>query len=402
MIQDPAFWLILFVSVAAYWMLPKLLRDWFLATVSFAYVAFLDPMTASVLVVWVLLFFYLAPRTVAAAKYKSWILPSLILAILAYLAYYKYLPQIAAFASAQAATGSLVVPLGISYFTFKLIHYAVEVVRGNIRDHSLGRFFCYIFLFPIFTAGPIERFDHFLANREKTWKLQSTVEGVTRIVHGLIKIFVVANLLRLPELNSGIIGTGDLISRLSGLDTYQVWIFVALAYLYAYVDFSAYSDIAIGASRLFGFRIMENFRFPIIAMNISDFWRRWHMTLAAWCQAYVYVPTIGLTRKPYVAIFCTFIVMGLWHGGSWNWLGWGLYHAAGVSIFTAWGRVKRKRGWTAMNDSALRYAGIPVTFAFVSGSYAFSSTAGHGAWPAIQILAKLFGINLAVLASYTG
>ena len=97
----------------------------------------------------------------------------MILVILGYLVYHKYIPQLGVFFSAQASAGTVVVPLGISYFTFKLIHYAVEVARGNITDRSLQRFFCYIFLFPIFTAGPIERFDHFLANRDETWQLQS-------------------------------------------------------------------------------------------------------------------------------------------------------------------------------------------------------------------------------------
>jgi alginate O-acetyltransferase complex protein AlgI len=263
----------------------------------------------------------------------------------------------------------------------------------------LQRFFCYIFLYPIFSAGPIERFDHFLANRDETWQLQSMVEGITRIVQGLIKMFVVGQLLIAQTLQPLVTGGNtatvqDLISQLNSLAVYEVWGYLGLAFLYAYMDFSAYSDIAIGASRLYGFRIMENFNFPIAARNISDFWRRWHMTLAGWCQSYVYLPMIGLTRRPYVAVYCTFITMGLWHGGSSIWLLWGLYHATGVSLYLTWGRIKRSMGWHAVGRGPLRYAGIPITFAFVTGSYAFSTTAGWGGWTALRVFVKLLGINL--------
>ena len=394
MIQSPVFWSVLVVSAFFYWLLSPKLRHGFLAIVSYVYLASLEPVVVTVLIAWTLLFFYLAPHAIATGKTNRLIIPGLILAILSSLVYQKYIPQLSAFFSAQASARTPLIPLGISYFTFKLIHYAVEVGRGNITDRSLQRFFCYIFLFPIFTAGPIERFDHFLANRTETWHLQSTVDGVTRIVHGLIKMFVIAQLLQ-PTVFGGSVHTSeDLILHLGDLETYKVWGYLVLAFLYAYVDFSAYSDIAIGAGRLYGFRIMENFNFPIVAWNIAEFWRRWHMTLVGWCQAYVYLPMIGLTRRPYVAVYCTFIAIGLWHGGSLNWLLWGLYHATGVSIFLTWGRIKRNRGWHDLRSSSLRYAGIPITFAFVTGSYAFSSTADQGVWPALRLFVKLFGVNL--------
>jgi alginate O-acetyltransferase complex protein AlgI len=399
MIQNPIFWLLLVLSTLVYWLLPLKFRDGFLAIASYVYLASLEPVVVTVLIAWTLFFFYLTPHAVAAKQTSRLIVPALIIAILGYLVYYKYIRQLSAFFPMLALLKHPVVPLGISYFTFKLIHYAVEVTRSNITDRSLQRFFCYIFLYPIFSAGPIERFDHFLTNRDETWQLQSMVEGVTRIVQGLIKMFVIARLLIAqllqPWVSGGNVHTvGDLISQLRSLEAYEVWGYLALAFLYAYMDFSAYSDIAIGASRLYGFRIMENFNFPIAACNISDFWRRWHMTLAGWCQSYVYLPTIGLTRRPYMAVYCTFIAMGLWHGGVWNWLFWGLYHATGVSLYLTWGRIKRSRGWHAVGRGPLRYAGIPITFAFVTGSYAFSATAGQGGWTALRVFVKLLGINL--------
>ncbi|MHC4858487.1 MAG: MBOAT family O-acyltransferase [Planctomycetota bacterium] len=395
MIQSPIFWMVLAASVVGYWLLPRRIRDGFLAIVSFGYLASLEPVTVTVVVGWGLFFFYLAPHAIAARRAKRLVLPGLILAALSYLAYHKYVPQLAAMFSAMASAETPIVPLGISYFTFKLIHYAVEVARENITDRSLSRFFCYMFLYPIFTAGPIERFDHFLAEREESWQVRSMVEGVTRIAHGLIKLSLV-NLLLQPRYFSVPLPTAtDLLQNLSDLRTHEVWGFLFLAFMRAYLDFSAYSDIAIGASRLYGFRIMENFRFPILAPNIGEFWRRWHMTLVAWCRAYVYMPMIGLTRNPYVAVYCTFVAMGLWHGGSLNWLCWGLYHATGVSVFLTWGRIRRSRGWHFGTSGPFQYAGIPLTLIFVSGSYAFSSTAEHGLYPAVRVLAKMFGVDLA-------
>jgi alginate O-acetyltransferase complex protein AlgI len=162
------------------------------------------------------------------------------------------------------------------------------------------------------------------------------------------------------------------------------------------MDFSAYSDIAIGASRLFGIRIMENFDFPILAQNIANFWQRWHMTLGRWCQSYVYMPMIGLTRNPYIAVYCTWLAIGLWHAGSLNWVFWGLYHGTGVAIFVAWGRFKRRKKWFFLDKIViLRYMSIPVTFLFVSGSGSFTAIYGHGGvYDGFRILAKLIFINL--------
>lgn len=398
-LQSVTLWILLIGSTWIYWLLPRKFRDGFLALASYAYLVSLEPVVVTALVAWALGFFYLAPQAMAAKRPKRLILPALISAILLYLAYYKYVPRLGGWLAVLPLFENPVVPLGISYFTFKLIHYAVEVVRGNITDRSLSRFFCYIFLYPIFSAGPIERFDHFVANREDSWHLQSTVEGTTRIVQGLIKMFVIAQVfiadLLQPVFTFGhTAAISDVVSHLKFLTGFQLWGYLAASFLYAYMEFSAYSDIAIGAGRLYGFRIMENFNYPILACNITEFWRRWHMTLVAWCQSYVYLPAIGLTRRPYVAVYCTFLAMGLWHAGSWNWVLWGLYHATGVSFYLTWGRIKRRLGWQGLGKGRLRYAGIPLTFAFVTGSYAFSTTAGLGGWAGVRVFAKLAGFDL--------
>jgi alginate O-acetyltransferase complex protein AlgI len=400
MIQSATFWLVLFCSVLIFWNIPKKIRIGFLSFVSIGYLLSLDFWSVSALVVWTLAFYWLAPQTIGNGPWRKRLLLLLILLPLGYLAYFKYIPRLITAFSPNSLAESLLIPLGISYFTFKLIHYAIEVKRGNITDRSFQQFFCYIFLFSIFTAGPIERFDHFLSEQENKWRSDFVVEGLTRIIHGIIKKFFVSNVVLLYLLGHYASDTGPnvvlFLDTLSILPTYKVWGFLVLSYLYVYMDFSAYSDIAIGASRLFGIRIMENFDFPILAQNIANFWQRWHMTLGRWCQSYVYMPMIGLTRNPYIAVYCTWLAIGLWHAGSLNWVFWGLYHGTGVAIFVAWGRFKRRKKWFFLDKIViLRYMSIPVTFLFVSGSGSFTAIYGHGGvYDGFRILAKLIFINL--------
>jgi alginate O-acetyltransferase complex protein AlgI len=168
-----------------------------------------------------------------------------------------------------------------------------------------------------------------------------------------------------------------------------------LFFAYAYLDFAAYSDIAIGSSRLFGIRIIENFNFPFVARNINEFWQRWHMSLSGWCRAYVYMPTIGLTRNPYLAIYATMATIGIWHEGSLTWLCWGLYHATGIVVYGSWARFRRRRKWRLRTGLVPRLVGVGVTMLFVSGSYVFPVAGEHGGLAsAVRPFAKLFGIVL--------
>lgn len=400
MIQSSTFGLVLLLSVVVFWLLPKSYRFNFLAIVSISYLATIELKSTLVLLVWTVAFYWLAPQTIGNDSWRRWLLSTLIMGILSYLLYFKYLPPLLeALSFGNEIACQVILPLGISYFTFKFIHYVVEVARGNIQDRSLPQFFCYIFLFPIFSAGPIERFDHFLTHQEERWQLDSMVAGLTRIIQGLIKKFffcqvVILSLLG-PHQEAGFPNANFILERLDLLPTYKIWGFLILSYLYIYIDFSAYSDIAIGASRLFGIRIMENFNWPILATNIADFWQRWHMTLRRWCQAYVYMPMIGLTRNPYLAIYSTWLIIGLWHSGSLNWIAWGLYHSTGVAVFVKWERFKRRKQWFFLNQILLlRYVSMVITFLFVAGGGVFIANYDHHIYNTLRILAKLFFINL--------
>ena len=377
MIQQLWFWIAISVGSGVFWLLPDKWRMPFLGILSFGLLFRMEPVQITVLTCWTLLCYVAFQRTSNHQSAFRKVALAIIVGSLSLLIASKYLlPLIAHVFSPDSPTYVFAVPLGISYFTFKFVHYAIERSRDGLPDHTLTEFLCYILLFPIFTSGPIERFDHFLAERSKSYDRRHTLEGITRIVQGLVKKFVVGNLLIMPlfgfyssaELIPGLLDTGF------GVSTVRAWRFVILSFLYVYMDFSGYSDIAIGASRLFGFRIMENFNWPVFAPNIGAFWKRWHMTLAGWCQTYVYLTLIGISRNPYLAVFATFLTIGLWHGLSFNWVIWGLYHGIGVSAFLTWTRIKSRKRLKIGNSWWWIALSTFVTFLFVASSFAFSAT----------------------------
>jgi alginate O-acetyltransferase complex protein AlgI len=371
-------------------MMPRQWRAAFLTLVSAAYLWSLAPRSVVLLMGLGLAVCALAPL---ANRRGGW-LPLMILAAALPLAYSKYLPPLLHGLRMSPATRTVALPLGISYFTFKLIHYAIERSRGNLRGASPADFFCYLYLFPIFTAGPIERFDHFLANRQDRWSMPLLTDGLTRLTHGLVKRFVFAAFI------SDVLLSGKTAAQflriLPTVPPTTVLAFLCLSFLYMYLDFSAYSDLAIGASRLFGLGIQENFNWPILAPNIGSFWKRWHMTLTGWCQAYVYLPTVGLTRNPYFAVGFTMLCVGLWHAGTATAAAWGLYHGTGLIVYLSWARLKRRHSWTWIDNSAwLKPVGWAMTFVFASLGAAFPCLYASGtAYGAVRLICRVFAINL--------
>lgn len=403
MFQSPIYWLVLFAAVIAFWIIPRAVRFGFLGLVSFGYLYWIEARHAEpfiqfnhtvVLLLWTIGFYFFAPFALRKGRVGKLTVTLLILAIVAYLGYYKYIPRIARdFFGPDSPMAAIALPLGISYFTFKLIHYVAETARGTFTQRSFQRFLSFIFFFPIFTAGPIERYDHYLASDPDRFRAEHVVHGMTRIIYGLIKKFVIAELMLMPLIH-GLPGREDLVEFLPILPWYKVVSYLCGHFLYAYLDFSAYSDIAIGSSRLFGIKIMENFNWPLLSPNIGNFWQRWHMTLANWCKSYVYLPMMGLTRNPWLAVYATFIAMGLWHGGSLTWVGWGTYNATGVCAYLLFLRLRRSGKIKIPEFGPLKYWGIPVTFFYMSGFTAFSTTDGLGVYNAIRILAKCVFIEL--------
>jgi alginate O-acetyltransferase complex protein AlgI len=393
---DPWFWAYLAGAVVVHWLLPLAARGWWIAGASTAYLVTqgtrheglwgVAGALAASLAVWAV-----APRLTGPAPKR--VLFAVLLALVGFLAAFKYLPPLLRALWPEDALASVVLPLGISYFVFKLIHYAVETSRGNVKERSLGTFLSWMLLAPIFTAGPIERFDHFVRERETRWSGRFAVEGLTRVVHGLVKKFLVADWLVQDLLNSGRTPR-SVVAALDATSGRDARLFLVCVFLYAYFDFAGYSDLAIGTSRLFGLRIQENFDAPLLARNLSTFWKKWHMTLAGWCQSYVYMPALGITRNPYVAVVATFVVMGLWHAANLNYVAWGLWQAAGVCVALTWTRWRMRRGFRPATSGWRSWWGIPVTLAFFTLGLTFSATYELGIGAALRLGARAVGLRV--------
>ncbi len=216
---------------------------------------------------------------------------------------------------------NIILPIGISFYTFQIISYEVDVYRGKVKaSKSLIDYMTYVFLFPQLIAGPIVRYETVskeLKSRKVT--LEDFSYGVNRFIIGLFKKIVIAN--NIWELCK-------ILNDSSEVSVLLYWVLGIGYLLQIYFDFSGYSDIAIGIGRMIGFKFPENFNYPYIADSVTDFWRRWHMTLSSWFRDYVYIP-LGGNRvsilKHIRNIFIVWMLTGLWHGASWNFIIWGLY-----------------------------------------------------------------------------
>lgn len=215
-------------------------------------------------------------------------------------------------------------PLGISFFTFQAISYIVDIYRKEAAPQkSVFNLALYISLFPQLIAGPIIRYhDVVLQITGRIHSIELVASGVQRFIYGLAKKMLIANPLGEVADSVFALSGGDLTMPLA-------WIGILAYTLQIYFDFSGYSDMAIGLGRMFGFSFQENFNYPYIATSIRDFWRRWHISLSTWFRDYIYISLGGnrvSTFRIYVNLLIVFILTGFWHGASWNFLIWGLFH----------------------------------------------------------------------------
>ena len=219
-------------------------------------------------------------------------------------------------------------PIGISFYTFQILSYVVDVYRGDVKaQRNFIDLAAYIAMFPQLIAGPIVRYSDIASQLEhRTHSLADIAAGARRFVLGLGKKVLLANVFY------------ELITTFKASDDRSVlfyWLYAAACVLNIYFDFSGYSDMAIGLGRIFGFRYLENFDYPYISASITEFWRRWHMSLGSWFRDYVYIPLGGNRRgkaRQILNLLAVWALTGLWHGASWNFVLWGLYFFVLLSI----------------------------------------------------------------------
>ena len=221
----------------------------------------------------------------------------------------------------------IVLPVGISFYTFQALSYTIDVYRRQVRPtRDPIAFFAFISFFPQLVAGPIERASNLLPQflRPRAFVYADAVDGCRQMLWGFFKKCVVAD-------NCAVVAN-HLLNVDGGVQAngLAVWLGVLLFTIQIYGDFSGYSDIAIGCSRLFGVKLMRNFAFPYFARDIAEFWRRWHMSLTTWFRDYLYIPLGGSRCAKWKQVrntFAIFLVSGLWHGANWTFVLWGLFHA---------------------------------------------------------------------------
>jgi alginate O-acetyltransferase complex protein AlgI len=243
----------------------------------------------------------------------------------------------------SAHTLGIILPVGISFYTFQAMSYTIDVYRREIpATRNLLNFLAYVSFFPQLVAGPIQRPGHLLPQFERTLTVTRPMieEGVWLMIWGMFKkVFIADNL-------------DPLVSMVYGSTSYSAAAVLlgTLAFAFQiYCDFSGYSDIARGAARILGFDIIWNFNLPYIATSVREFWRRWHISLSTWLRDYLYISlggNRGSSARTYCNLFITMVLGGLWHGAAWNYVLWGMWHAGGLMINRAFGRpLPRALAW---------------------------------------------------------
>lgn len=270
---------------------------------------------------------YIAGIVINKSKNKKIALFISILLLLSSLLFFKYynflIDNINSIFNINIVKSKLSLPIGISFYTFQAISYLIDVYRNKTKvQNNIFYLALYISLFPQLIAGPIVRYETIENEiRERKHTLDNVVNGIKRFIIGLSKKVIIANNMAL--IVDTIFDSGSIPG------TFIIYIAAICYTLQIYYDFSGYSDMAIGLGKMFGFSFLENFNYPYIAKSITDFWRRWHISLSSWFRDYVYIPLGGSrvkTIKIIRNILIVWLLTGFWHGASWNFIIWGLYY----------------------------------------------------------------------------
>ena len=313
-----------------YFLVPRGLKNTVLLISSLFFYAWGEPIYVFLMIGTICLFFFCG---IAIGKSKTdkmkklWLTVSVVIS-LALLGIFKYADFFVD--SFNAVTGlsipllRLALPIGISFYTFQCLSYTIDVYRGNAQvQKNIISFGAYVVLFPQLIAGPIVRYVD--VERELNSRVHTKEDfalGLRRFLVGLSKKILLAN------------SFGELTEIFRASNEKSVlfyWIYAIAFLLHIYFDFSGYSDMAIGLGRIFGFKFIENFNYPYMSKSISEFWRRWHMSLGSWFRDYVYIPLGGnrVSKARWVFnVLVVWMLTGMWHGAAWNFILWGLLHAA--------------------------------------------------------------------------
>lgn len=344
------------VVASVYFLLPSRgrLRNVWLLAASVVFYAWGEPRYVWIMLGTILVNYMGAFLVARSGKWRCCALASTIVLNLLVLGYFKYFNFIVA--NVNSLLGCridflhVVMPIGISFYTFQAMSYVIDVYRGDTRPQgNLLDLALYITLFPQLVAGPIVKYHD--VERQLSERSSGGLDvsaGLRRFMLGLSKKMLVANTM-------GEIADAAFAGSTTGISCQDAWL-GAIAYTFQiYYDFSGYSDMAIGLGRIFGFRFLENFNYPYVSKTITEFWRRWHISLSTWFREYLYIPLGGnrvAAWRVYANLFIVFLVTGIWHGASWNFVVWGAWNGVFIVIERWFGLNRdKRRGW--LTDMAL-------------------------------------------------
>ncbi len=315
------------VTLLFYYLLPRKAGNVVLLLMSLVFYAWGEPVYV-LLMMYSILFNYLMGREIERVPgRKKWTLAFTVVVNVLLLGFFKYygfvVNNLNSLLHLSIPVRDLPLPIGISFYTFQAMSYVIDLYRGKVKaQRNIIKFACYITMFPQLIAGPIVRYADIEAQlSDRSVTLAKLGKGALRFVAGLAKKVLIANL------------AGNLFESIhaeASLSVLSSWLGTFAYTFQIYFDFSGYSDMAIGLGQMLGFDFPENFNYPYIATSVTDFWRRWHISLGTWFREYVYIPLGGNRVKVVRHLFNILVVWlltGLWHGAGWNFLLWGLYYA---------------------------------------------------------------------------
>ena len=318
------------VVLIIYFLAPRFLKNAVLLAASLIFYGWGEPKYVFLMIASILLGYFLgmAIHMANTIKMKKLWLSLSVISSIALLGFFKYadffIYNFNAVTGLSIAFLKIALPIGISFYTFQILSYTIDVYRGNVPyQRNIITFATYVALFPQLIAGPIVRYVDVcrqLESREHSF--EKFYLGMRRFTVGLSKKVLIANIMG---------EVCDLFRVTSDKSVVFFWVYALAFGIHVYFDFSGYSDMAIGLGKIFGFDFIENFNYPYISKSISEFWRRWHMSLGSWFRDYVYIPLGGNRVKTARWLFNTLVVWmltGLWHGAAWNFVVWGLIYAA--------------------------------------------------------------------------
>lgn len=354
--------------------LPTKKRPIVIFALSFLFYFWVEPMYSIGLLLLSIFIFVLSKHMEKShEKQKRLLLIEIVFIVLFLLAYFKYygfiLETFESIANTELTFKLVAAPTAISFISFSLISYVVDVYRGKKSAENYIQFGAFVFFFPKILMGPIMRYEDFKDQGKEAFNIDQMEYGIKRFIFGLGKKVILADSFAM------------VFSQMSQLDSptmLSAWLSAFAFTFQIYFDFSGYSDMAVGIGQLFGYRVPENFNYPYISSNIKEFWKRWHISLSSWFKDYVYIP-LGGSRCPLGrVIFNTFVVWfltGLWHGSSWNFVIWGLYYFLLLMIERY---VISKRQWHMKTELKIFITFILVTVGWVFFSYTdFNQMVAH-------------------------